>query len=89
MFKYRQAGCFGEKKIHPTQKPVDLYKWLLYHFGTNGDKILDTHLGSQSSRIAAYEMGFNFYGCELSHDYFKKGCKRYDQHIRQLMMFPA
>jgi site-specific DNA-methyltransferase (adenine-specific) len=87
MFRYRMAGCFGEVKIHPTQKPVDLYKFLLHHFAVPGDKILDTHLGSQSSRIAAYDMGFDFYGCELDKDYFEAGCKRFNQHIAQLTIF--
>ena len=65
-------------RIHPTQKPVDLYKWILANYAKQGDKILDTHLGSQSSRIAAYEMGFDFYGCELDPDYFEAGNKRFE-----------
>jgi len=65
-------------RIHPTQKPVALYKWLLHNYAKQGDKILDTHLGSQSSRIAAYEMGFDFYGCELDPDYFRDGNKRFE-----------
>ncbi|KAA6438829.1 site-specific DNA-methyltransferase [Dyadobacter flavalbus] len=79
----------GERKIHPTQKPVQLYKWVLQNYAQPGDKILDTHLGSQSSRIAAHDMGFDFYGCELDKDYFEQGCARYQQHIRQLNLFPA
>jgi site-specific DNA-methyltransferase (adenine-specific) len=67
-----------EIRIHPTQKPVALYKWLLHNYAKKGDKILDTHLGSQSSRIAAYEMGFDFYGCELDPDYFNEGNKRFE-----------
>jgi site-specific DNA-methyltransferase (adenine-specific) len=67
-----------ETRIHPTQKPVALYKWLLHNYAKKGDKILDTHLGSQSSRIAAYEMGFDFYGCELDPDYFRDGNKRFE-----------
>jgi site-specific DNA-methyltransferase (adenine-specific) len=54
-----------ERRIHPTQKPVALYKWLLHNYAKQGDKILDTHLGSGSSRIAAYEMGFDFTAFEL------------------------
>jgi site-specific DNA-methyltransferase (adenine-specific) len=60
----------NEKKIHPTQKPLALYYWLLKKYGTKGDNILDTHLGSGGSRIAAYKLGFNFYGCELDEHYF-------------------
>ena len=73
--------------IHPTQKPVDLYKWLLKNYAQPGDKILDTHMGSQSSRIAAHDMGFDYYGCELDPDYFASGCKRYEDHISQLSIF--
>jgi site-specific DNA-methyltransferase (adenine-specific) len=59
-----------ENRIHPTQKPVALYRWLLQNYAKQGDKILDTHLGSGSSRIAADMEGFDFYGCELDKDYF-------------------
>ena len=76
------------KSIHPTQKPVALYKWLLKRFGSVGDKILDTHLGSASSRIAAHEMGFDFTGFELDKDYFEAAEKRYQNHIKQLNLFP-
>jgi site-specific DNA-methyltransferase (adenine-specific) len=73
-------------RIHPTQKPVYLYKWLLHNYAKAGDTILDTHLGSQSSRIAAFEMGFNFVGCELDADYFRDGNKRFDNHVKQLKL---
>ena len=69
IFRWRNAGD-GEKKIHPTQKPVDLYAWLLKKYTKPGDKIFDSHLGSGSSRIAAYKLGFDFYACELDKDYF-------------------
>jgi site-specific DNA-methyltransferase (adenine-specific) len=77
----------GVSRIHPTQKPIYLYKWVLGRFGQPGQKILDTHLGSQSSRIAAHDMGFDFYGCELDKDYFEQGCKRFEQHIKQMVLF--
>src|SRR5690606_2418336 len=67
IFKYDNRT--GDK-IHPTQKPVALYKWLLKNYAKPGDKILDTHLGSGSSRIAAYDMGFDFTGYEIDPDYF-------------------
>jgi site-specific DNA-methyltransferase (adenine-specific) len=76
-----------EERIHPTQKPVALYKWLLEHYAKPGDKILDTHLGSQSSRIAAHQMGFSFWGCEIDEEYFKQGCERFEREAAQLMMF--
>jgi len=74
-------------KIHPTQKPEKLYKWILTNYAKEGDKILDTHLGSGSSRIAAYDLGFEFTGFELDKDYFDASQKRFDQHISQLVLF--
>jgi len=74
-------------KIHPTQKPVALYKWLLQNYAKPGDTILDTHLGSQSSRIAAWDLGFDFTGFELDEDYFKAGCERFADHIAQPKLF--
>ena len=73
-------------KQHPTQKPVALYKWLLSNYAKQGDKILDTHLGSGSSRIAAYEMGFDFTAFELDAEYFEAQEKRYKAHIAQLKL---
>lgn len=73
-------------KIHPTQKPVKLYKWLLKNYGNGGGKILDTHLGSGSSRIAAYDMGFDFWGYEIDKDYFEAQEKRFKQHTAQLTL---
>jgi site-specific DNA-methyltransferase (adenine-specific) len=76
-----------EKRIHVTQKPISLYKWLLQNYAKEGDKILDTHLGSGSSRIAAHDMGFDFVGCELDREYFDKAEHRYQEHIKQLTLF--
>lgn len=70
LFRMMNGGYNVEKKIHPTQKPVALYKYLLSHFANKGDKIFDSHLGSGSSRIAAYEYGFEFIGCEKNKAYF-------------------
>lgn len=70
-------------KIHPTQKPVELYRWLLHKYAKPGDKILDTHLGSGSSRIAAYEMGFDFTGYEIDPDYFAAQEKRFKEYTSQ------
>lgn len=76
-----------EFKIHPTQKPVKLYKWLLENYAKQGDTILDTHLGSGSSRIACYDMGFDFTGYELDKDYFDLQEKRFNTHINQQNLF--
>ena len=78
-----------EGTIHPTQKPVTLYKWLLQNYAKQGDKIFDSHLGSQSSRIAAYDLGFDFWGTELDADYFQAGCERFERHIAQGNLFTA
>ena len=67
--------------IHPTQKPIKLYLWLLRNYAKPGDKILDTHLGSQSSRIAAYKLGFDFWGCEIDDDYIREGNARFEKEI--------
>jgi len=67
-----------EERIHPTQKPVALYDWIFEKYAKQGQKILDTHLGSQSSRIAAYKAGLDFTGFELDIDYFNEGCKRFE-----------
>ena len=72
--------------IHPTQKPIVLYKWLLTNYAKSGDKILDTHLGSGSSRIAAHDLGFEFYGWELDKDYFAAQEKRFATYLSQPKM---
>lgn len=75
-----------ENRIHPTQKPSALYKWIFHKYAESGDKILDTHLGSGSSRIAAHDMGFEFWGYEIDKDYFEAQEKRFKQHIAQLTL---
>lgn len=74
-------------KIHPTQKPVQLYEWLLINNAKEGDKILDTHLGSGSIAIACHNLGFDLNGCELDADYYNAAVKRLEQHQSQLTMF--
>ena len=74
-------------KIHPTQKPVELYKWILATFAKSGDSILDTHLGSGSSRIAAYDIGFNFTGTEIDTEYFNAQEVRFNEYRQQLSLF--
>lgn len=93
IFKYKWNGMLQENmsnkemRIHPTQKPVALYSWLLQRYAKPGDKILDTHLGSGSSRIAAYDLGFDFVGLEIDVDYFKAQEARYLNHIAQGNLF--
>lgn len=72
-----------EERIHSCQKPVALYRWCLNNYAKPNDKILDTHLGSQSSRIAAYKLGFDFWGYEIDEDYFKQGCERFNKAIAE------
>ena len=76
-----------EDRIHPTQKPKALYRWLLDNYAKPGDKILDTHLGSGSSRIAAYEMDFDFYACENDAEYFAAQEKRFREQTAQQFLF--
>ena len=80
-------GLGGKKRIHPTQKPVKLYEWLLMNYAKDGDKILDTHLGSGSIAIACHNLGFDLTACELDKDYFDASLKRLQQHQAQIRMF--
>jgi site-specific DNA-methyltransferase (adenine-specific) len=74
-------------KIHPTQKPVALYKWILDKYAKQGDKILDTHLGSGSIAIACHDYGFNLTACELDKEYFDKAMERLNNHMAQQKLF--
>ena len=74
-------------KIHPTQKPVKLYEWLLMNYAKEGDKILDTHLGSGSIAIACHNLGYDLVGCELDKEYFDAASKRLKQHKAQRTIF--
>ena len=76
-----------EIRIHPTQKPVKLYEWLLSNYAKEGDKILDTHLGSGSSAIAAHYAGFDFVGCELDQDYYDAAVQRFNNETKQVALF--
>ena len=80
-------GNNSNNRIHPTQKPVKLYQWLLSNYAKEGDKILDTHLGSGSSAIAAHYGGFDFVACELDKDYFEASQKRIHNETKQIDMF--
>ena len=87
VFEYSIHKHNHTHKIHPTQKPINLYKWILDNYAKKGDKILDTHLGSGSSRIACYDYGFEFVGFELDKDYYESQEKRFTDHIIQQKLF--
>ena len=76
-----------ETRIHPTQKPVKLYKWLLTNYAKEGDTIIDTHGGSMSIAIACWDLGFDLDICELDTDHFNDAVKRFEQHISQTQLF--
>ncbi len=76
-----------EDRFHPTQKPVALYKWLLHNYAKEGDKILDTHLGSGSIAIASHDYKFNLTACELDKEYYDKAVRRVKDHVAQLKLF--
>lgn len=96
IFRYRWNGmiqgshgnkALNEKRIHPTQKPIILYEWLLTHYAKPGQHILDTHLGSGSSAIAANNLGFESVGCELDANYYDAACRRIEDALRQERLF--
>lgn len=86
-FNHADRRHSGNSTIHPTQKPISLYLKLLADYGRPGDKILDTHMGSQSSRIAAFNMGFDYWGWEIDKDYFEAGNKRFKEQTMQTKLF--
>jgi site-specific DNA-methyltransferase (adenine-specific) len=85
----RYKGFLGADKIriHPTQKPIRLYEWLLMNYANEGDKILDTHLGSGSIALACHNLGYDLTACELDKDYYEKAMKRIQEHKQQIRMF--
>ena len=93
LFRYEWNGMLQENmrdkehRIHPCQKPVALYRWILEHYGKEGDKILDTHLGSGSIAIACHEMGFSLDAWELDVDYYTSAKKRLETHQQQLQLW--
>ena len=92
-FKWRWNGMLQQnmknkqKRIHPTEKPIQLYEWLLMNYAKEGDKILDTHLGSGSIAVACHNLGYDLTACELDKDYYEAAIKRLDQHRSQQRMF--
>ena len=87
IFDYAPQGTKDDPRIHPTQKPVALYTWIFQHYAKPGYKILDTHLGSGSSRIAAYDAGLDFVGYEIDKGYFDKQEERFAAHTAQCSLF--
>lgn len=84
---YRLSVPKTGNKIHPTQKPVKLYEWLLMNYAKEDDKILDTHLGSGSIAIACHNLGFDLTACELDTDYYNAAMKRINEHKQQKRLF--
>lgn len=93
IFNYKWNGMLQEDmahkeiRIHATQKPVALYTWILNRYAKEGYKIFDSHLGSGSSRIAAYDKGLDFVGCEIDKTYFDLQEKRFAEHTAQISLF--
>jgi len=87
MFNYSIHKHNHTNKIHPTQKPIALYEWLLMNYAKEGDKILDTHLGSGSIAIACHNLGFDLTACELDKEYYDAAIKRIDNHKNQQRLF--
>ena len=84
MFRWHHFSGERRKKIHPCEKPVKLYEWLLMNYAKEGDKILDTHLGSGSIAIACHNLGYDLTACELDKEYFEAAMKRLNNHTAQL-----
>jgi len=83
---YRMGSETGKSKIHPHQKPINLYKWVLEKYANDGDKILDTHLGSGSIAIACHDYGFDLTACELDEYHYKRTMKRINNHTAQQLL---
>lgn len=96
-FKNKQLKCFDymyygainsdKDRFHPTQKPIQLYQWLLENYAKEGDKILDTHLGSGSIAIACDKLGYDLTGCEIDKEYYEAAMQRLKEHQKQLKLF--
>ena len=92
-YKFRWNGMLQgdmknkEHRIHPTQKPVKLYEWLLMNYAKEGDKILDTHLGSGSIAIACHNLGYELDGFEIDKDYYNDALKRFKNHTSQIRLY--
>lgn len=88
VFECAPQGTKDDPRFHPTQKPVKLYQWQYFNYAKDGDRILDTHLGSGSSAIAAYDLGFEFVGIEIDKEYYEAAKDRLLKHIERQEMQP-
>ena len=86
-FELNRASLIAQNTFHPTEKPYKLYKWILDKYAKQGDKILDTHLGSGSIAIACHDYGFDLTACELDKEYFDKAIERITNHTSQIKLF--
>jgi site-specific DNA-methyltransferase (adenine-specific) len=90
IYRYSRSklqGFQNPNRFHPTEKPIQLYKFLLEEFSKPNDKILDTHLGSGSIAIACHDYGFDLTACELDKEYFDKAMERINNHVAQQKLF--
>lgn len=90
LYKFRQMGFISDTKlerIHPTEKPIELYRWLYANYAQPGDTIFDPFLGSGTSRLAAWEAGLDFVGCEISKEYFEAQEQRFADYTAQMSLF--
>lgn len=85
--RQEKQGALHQHRIHPCEKPIALYSWIFSRYAKPCGRILDTHLGSGSSRIAAYDAGLDFVGCEIDPDYFAAQEARYQAHVAQMSLF--
>jgi site-specific DNA-methyltransferase (adenine-specific) len=86
-FELNRSALISQNTFHPTEKPYKLYKWLLYKYAKQGDKILDTHLGSGSIAIACHDYNFELTACELDKEYYDKAIQRIQNHVAQQKLF--
>ena len=87
VYEAAPQGTAAEPRFHPTQKPVSLYAWIYKLYAKEGDRVFDPYLGSGSSRIAAYDAGLDFTGCEIDEIYFQKQEERFATHTAQISLF--
>lgn len=87
LFECAPQGTAQEKRFHPTQKPVKLYQWVLSRYAKEGDKILDTHVGSGSSLVACHRAGLQYWGFEIDKEYYEKARERLEEEKAQISIF--
>ena len=85
LFEFPSTRKEYSGKFHPTEKPIELYQWILRNYANKGDKIFDPNMGSQNSRLAAYSLGFDYFGCEINEYYFNKGNENFDRNVKGII----